>query len=442
MQGFAQLAQVLASQAINRRADRDETKAEQARVKALMEALSPNVSTEPATVGGQVVEPLEITARDPVLPSEMARIQQQVGNVAAPLPSEIQDIRNRIGDPAQLEGFPEQQAMLQSAIDAEVSALQQRFPEQRALQQQAVDQQIAAARPDPRVVGTTEQIMDRIETPKTPNQLIQAMARTNPLLAERIVGELIVDRAKGTAAGTTDDIKEYRFAREQGYPGSLQDWIDRNKGRGTDGAPAGWRWTKDGNLEFIKDGPADPAYKARIQATTPEAAAKTAMIVSARQSSEAFKRMLYDKEGKLQRGLIVSMNTPGGGFPFSQGRSANVLIKDAIEAKLRAESGAAVPTTEVERAAERFRPSITDSPETVALKLQLLDRFLNDSFNILNKDGRFDVVATVDNLLQADLQVSTQVSSQQVDSQYKIGDEAEDGQGRTIVYTKDGWVYQ
>ena len=62
-QGLAQLAQAFAANAINRRADKDETAASEAEQKALAEALS----GEPIT--GNLSDPIAITSREPVLPS-------------------------------------------------------------------------------------------------------------------------------------------------------------------------------------------------------------------------------------------------------------------------------------------------------------------------------------------------------------------------------------
>ena len=87
------------------------------------------------------------------------------------------------------------------------------------------------------------------------------------------------------------------------------------------------------------------------------------------------------------------------GTPFTEGRTANVLLKDATEAKLRAESGAAVPDSEVKRAAERFRPDIIDSRETIKVKVDLLGDFLEGVFDKVQRDGRFiDVGRTIDAL--------------------------------------------
>jgi hypothetical protein len=84
--------------------------------------------------------------------------------------------------------------------------------------------------------------------------------------------------------------------------------------------------------------------------------------------------------------------------PFTEGREANTYLLDSIEAKLRAESGAAVPETEVSRAGKRFRPSPLDSDKGVKIKADLLADFLEGAFNKTQRDGRFDLDGTLKNV--------------------------------------------
>jgi hypothetical protein len=67
-----------------------------------------------------------------------------------------------------------------------------------------------------------------------------------------------------------------------------------------------------------------------------------------------------------------------------------------MEAALRSETGAAAPEPEIVRIGHRFRPRITDIGPTVRAKLALLDRFLSGTYRRMNKDGRFDLGATID----------------------------------------------
>lgn len=138
-------------------------------------------------------------------------------------------------------------------------------------------------------------------------------------------------------------------------------------------APSGYRWAdeKQTVLEPIPGGPAT------VQ--SPEAAAKTELLVNGIKDVERYKELVL-KDGKPDRQIIVGMATPGmAGVPGTNSRLAYSYIYNAIEAKLRAESGAAVPETEVTRMAKRFVPSPLDNDETIKSKVDRLEEFLGGS---------------------------------------------------------------
>lgn len=71
--------------------------------------------------------------------------------------------------------------------------------------------------------------------------------------------------------------------------------------------------------------------------------------------------------------------------PFTEGRKVSTLILDAVEAKLRAESGAAVPETEVKRIAKRYIPSPFDDDNTIVIKVNNLESFLKGTQEKIQK---------------------------------------------------------
>lgn len=137
--------------------------------------------------------------------------------------------------------------------------------------------------------------------------------------------------------------------------------------------PSGYRWKADqpGVLEPIPGGPAT------VQ--SPEQAAKTELLSNGIKDVGRY-RDLVMKDGKIDRQIIVGMSVPGmAGVPGTNSRLAYSYIYNAIEAKLRAESGAAVPETEVSRMAKRFVPSPLDNDETIKAKVDRLEEFLGGS---------------------------------------------------------------
>ena len=119
---------------------------------------------------------------------------------------------------------------------------------------------------------------------------------------------------------------------------------------------------------------------------TPEAAAKTQLLESGLVAFDEAAFFIFEggdiDNGDVQELNIINMQdfSVAGigpkGVPLTEGRQARQLILDAVEAKLRAESGAAVPDTEVQRAAQRFFPSPFDSDEAVRSKMRRMRAFL------------------------------------------------------------------
>jgi len=136
---------------------------------------------------------------------------------------------------------------------------------------------------------------------------------------------------------------------------------------------------------------------------TPEQSGKAQMITGALQNMDVMDRFMFEQgaDGKVDymnpsRANIINANIPFGGTPGTEGRSLNVLIDDSIQAKLRAETGAAAPEPEVVRLNERYRPSIFDSGETIRLKRSLLQQFLAGTWDKFDPTGLYDRTGTID----------------------------------------------
>jgi hypothetical protein len=117
---------------------------------------------------------------------------------------------------------------------------------------------------------------------------------------------------------------------------------------------------------------------------TPENAGKVAMSQQAVDGIGTVRGIVFDKDGKLNRGVVGAMNLPiVSGLPGnSQARIARSAIRNAIEAKLRIETGAAATESEVERTLARFLPTISDTDTSAKFKLEELEKFFKTSLSL------------------------------------------------------------
>lgn len=117
---------------------------------------------------------------------------------------------------------------------------------------------------------------------------------------------------------------------------------------------------------------------------TPENAGKVAMSRQAIEGVTTTRGIIFDQNGKLNRGLVGAMNLPlTAGLPGnSQARIARSAMRNAVEAKLRIETGAAATESEVERTLARFMPSVADTNESAKFKMDELEKFFKSSLSL------------------------------------------------------------
>ena len=104
------------------------------------------------------------------------------------------------------------------------------------------------------------------------------------------------------------------------------------------------------------------------------------------------------KNGTIDRLLIANMDSR---MPFTEGRRVKGLILSAIEGKLRAESGAAVPPEEVKRAAVRYMPKSGDNDKEIKGKITRLKRWLSGAAE--DMDPQFIYHKKLSNMTDAEL---------------------------------------
>lgn len=139
-------------------------------------------------------------------------------------------------------------------------------------------------------------------------------------------------------------------------------------------APSGFRFTENGDLEFIPEGPADPAYKNLNQDLKITDAGRLASGFASRME-ESEKIFIKNKKGE-KPGLKESAAAT---LPLVGKIASNVARdpvrqkyrqaqEDWVRSKLRKESGAVIGDEEMDREIRVYFPQIGDSKEVISQK--------------------------------------------------------------------------
>lgn len=126
---------------------------------------------------------------------------------------------------------------------------------------------------------------------------------------------------------------------------------------------------------------------------TPENAGKLSMATSAIGDVDSVINSLINEDGTVNRGKLFAANFSipfvRGGIPFTEGRSIDSAIENAIAAKLRAETGAAATPEEIRHVSNRFRPKMGDDDATIINKLSRLRTTLASGVELADPIGSF-----------------------------------------------------
>jgi hypothetical protein len=170
----------------------------------------------------------------------------------------------------------------------------------------------------------------------------------------------------------------------------LKDWREQFGAKPGEGMR--WFYNEDDALrQYITDpNSGEPFKQVRVEGgtrdmETPTDAARTASLVSAKttlaNAANMIMRENQDGTFTINRAMIASMN-----LGIGPGREARVYMRNSIEARLRAETGATAPEAEVERAELRMMPSNFDSDFTIAAKFTVFDMWLDQALTNIYPD--------------------------------------------------------
>lgn len=139
-------------------------------------------------------------------------------------------------------------------------------------------------------------------------------------------------------------------------------------------APAGFRWTQDGNLEAIKGGPQDPTRPMPNKTLRPTTDQNNAAGFFDRMT-EAEKTLAAPDVAAAAQDYVgkAKANLPFGAGNYlatPEYQRFDQAKRDFINAQLRKESGAAISQGEFDSAERQYFPQPGDGPEVLAQKVR------------------------------------------------------------------------
>ena len=149
-------------------------------------------------------------------------------------------------------------------------------------------------------------------------------------------------------------------------------------------APSGFEWINpQDQSQGLRAIPGGPATHMSV-----ELSGKLALMEEAQKAIPGTKKTLLEPWGALGAGQSLAASMPWvGDIAALSGEigMAKRNVRAGIEAALRVMTGAAAPETEVRRYMDMFMPGITDTKESAAQKLGLLEGFMNNARELVTR---------------------------------------------------------
>lgn len=124
----------------------------------------------------------------------------------------------------------------------------------------------------------------------------------------------------------------------------------------------------------------DPRVKEEIKGLTGEVAGKIQLAQGGLNELENLFGQIFNPDGTPNRDVLattVKLPGIGGGIPFTKGRDVRQSFGRAVDAVVRAATGAALTKEEVENYTQTYFPSPLDTDEGARNKAAALEEFLN-----------------------------------------------------------------
>lgn len=112
---------------------------------------------------------------------------------------------------------------------------------------------------------------------------------------------------------------------------------------------------------------------------TPEEAGRISGLLQAQQIGTGVREKIVKPDGSINRALVM---TAFGKVPGSEGRTLRNDMGIAVDAVLRARTGAGVNAEELRQVVDQFMPSPLDSDDGIKSKMDRFDQFVNGALDV------------------------------------------------------------
>lgn len=118
---------------------------------------------------------------------------------------------------------------------------------------------------------------------------------------------------------------------------------------------------------------------AQPERITPEQGGRIQALQQAQSIVPKLRESFLGKDGQINRAAVLST---WSNAPFSKGRTLRAQIEDAMDAVIRARTGAAVTKEELEGTLRQFQPHPLDSDDTIRDKIARLEQFVSGTIDV------------------------------------------------------------
>lgn len=240
-------------------------------------------------------------------------------------------------------------------------------------------------------------------------------------------------------------VKEYQFAKTQGFEGSFQDWKAAQKTKMFESKRVGHNdqfQDKHGNRVSVPAGTTLAEVEAQglypYKPVSADSAGKVAMLETAQNQFDIVDKNITGGDGEFDQ-EIIAWNQLVNKIPITsyfvpeKAKKLNAALETGMQAITRTETGAAMAKEEIDNTKVRFMPKYGDGKAVQEQKLNAYKYFINNAIILLDPKATGNVGLTPEQIMNRAATTALNVS--------KNGGAREVQEGYTIGHTEDGYEY-